>query len=351
MKKFLVSAMLFNLAAAGFSFSGQDPRDSDSPFGALAFLSWDHEWNKHHFDGDKAEKAADLMKEAGVAFVRMDFFWADIEPVKGKFDFKKYDRLVEMLSKRNIKVLAILQYNAPWESAVWNSPPDPERYTDYARRVVDHFKDKIKYWEIWNEPDCKIYWSPQDDMKSYARLLKSVYPALKEMDPTCVVVLGGLSQNISIQLKHIYKLGGGNFFDVVNIHPFVNPLLPNAMALLKGEYLGVYKVMEANRDTDKPIWFTELGCPGTDAPDRKGWWAGKSPTEAEQAEWVEKIYGEPLRWKGVKKIFWAFFRDTRDHFGNGVDHFGLVREDFSRKPAFESYKKTTKAYLTTASLD
>ena len=342
MKKCLSLLTWFYLFSACAVFAAQDARDSDSPFGVLDFLSWDHEWNHGHYNGDKVEKAAGLMKEAGVAFVRMDFLWSDIEPVRGTFEFKKYDRIVEILSKKGIKILGLLDYNASWSSAHWNDAPNREYYIQFAEQVVKRYKKKIKYWEIWNEPDCKLYWAPQDDMKSYTCLLKEVYPVLKKVDPTCDVLLGGLSQNIPIQLRRIYEYGGRNFFDIVNIHPFADPGSANAMQMLKGIYLGVYKQMKDNGDAEKPIWFTELGCPGVCNPKEKGWWFGESPLEEKQAEWVETVYGEPLRWKGVKKIFWAFFRDTPNHFKNGVDYFGLVREDFSKKLGFESYKKAAR---------
>lgn len=323
--------------------SAADTRESTKPFGALAFLAWDHDWNEYHSSGDKLDKTADLLKEAGVDIVRVDFLWPDIEPTPGNFVFDKYDRIVKVLSSRGIKILAMLHYNVPWDSSTWNQRPDPEHFTRYATSVADHFKNDVKYWEIWNEPDYDFYWTPQDEMQSYTDLLKKVYPALKAVDPTCVVVLGGLSQSCSIQLKRVYQWGGKDFFDVVNIHPFVDPLQSNAMELLHGEYRGVYKVMEKNKDEEKPIWFTELGCPGIDRADQGGWFAGKNPTEAEQADWVERIYTEPLQWKGVQKIFWAFFRDTPNHFHNGTDYFGLIREDFSKKPSFERYRSVAKA--------
>ena len=41
----------------------------------------------------------------------------------------------------------------------------------------------------------------------------------------------------------------------------------------------------------------------------------------------------------VEKIFWAFFRDTKKHWDNGVDYFGLVRWDYSAKSSFKAYKE------------
>jgi len=340
----LMFAALFSiLFLSNAARAAADPRDSDSPYGVLNFLSWDHEWNNHFYGSrDKLEKAVALMKEAGIHFVRMDFYWADLEPQEGRFDFKRYDRIVKLLNKNDIKILAVLGYNVAWEPQ-WNTPPDIALYTRYARTTVRHFKSRVKYWELWNEPDSTIYWSPQDDMKTYTLLLKATYPALKQEDPTCKVVLGGLTENGSFALRDIYRHGGGPFFDIVNIHPFANPLAPDAISQVRGVYTNTMKVMEQFNDGAKPIWFTELGCPGVRDNSVQSWWDGPNPTEEEQARWVSAVYEEALSWKGVQKVFWAFFRDTDGHFKNGVDYFGLVRNDFSKKPAFEAYKVVAHA--------
>ncbi|HTL69902.1 MAG TPA: family 1 glycosylhydrolase [Candidatus Eisenbacteria bacterium] len=341
---FFLIGVFFFAAPAGAAAPEKDSRDSDSRFGVLEFLPWDHEWNAHHYAGDKVDRAAVLMREAGVGWVRMDFIWSDVEPEKGRFDFRKYDRIVDVLSAEGVRVLGLLDYNAAFAGGEWNSPPDPKLFANYAREVVRHFKDRVKYWEVWNEPDQAIYWTPQDDMVSYTALLKRVYPAIKAEDPTARVVLGGLSGGAVFPLRNVYKNGGGPFFDIVNVHPFADPLRGDAVATMRGVVRGAQKVMEKNGDSAKPVWITEIGCPGVRPPAKTAnWWLGENPDEAAQAAWVEKVYGKSLAWPGVEKVFWAFFRDTPDHFKTGTDYFGLVREDFSKKPAFEAYKKAAKA--------
>ncbi len=342
--RILAFCTLGTLVAGGAVRASDDPRDSKSRFGVLEFLQWDHDWNAHHYAGGKPERAVALMKEAGVGFVRMDFIWDDVEPKKGEFRFEKYDRLVETLDRGGIKILGLLDYNTSWGGDNWNSAPNPELFTRYAREVVKRYKGKVKYWEIWNEPDQDIYWVPQDGMKAYTELLKKVYPAIKEEDPTAVVVLGGLSGGAVFPLRKVYANGGGPYFDVVNVHPFVDPLHPDAVNTMRGVYRGVKKVMDVNGDSAKRIWFTEIGCPGVNDPKAANpWWLGPNPDEAAQAKWVAKVYAETKKWEGVDKVFWAFFRDTPGHFTTGTDFFGLLREDFSKKPAFEAYKKASAA--------
>ncbi len=330
--------------------AGPDRRDSESPFGVLDFLPWNHDWNKHHYGSpEQVEKAAVLMHEAGIRFVRMDILWADVEPEQGKFDFKKYDELIGILTKHDIRILGLLNYNMPWSAKEWNAAPDRALFANYVREVVHRYKKQIKYWEIWNEPDDKLYWQPQNYMQDYTLLLKDVYAVIKKEDKTARVVLGGLAKFIPVSLKHIYANGGKDSFDIVNCHPFQDPRLPTAIGQLKGAYMAMHKVMEANGDGKKEIWFTELGCPGAEkgAKPYTGWWLGPTPSEDLQAKWLAKIYTKALEWPGVKRIFWAFFRDLDGFFDTSVNDFGLVRVDFSKKPSYETYQKITQEYYAT----
>ncbi|MBN3037955.1 MAG: beta-galactosidase [Candidatus Omnitrophica bacterium] len=336
----ILSIFLFFSLSCGYA--QEDQRDSENPYGVLGFLPWQHPWNSYHYDTiEKVEKAVKLMSEAGVGFVRLDFLWYDLEPEPGVFDFEWYDQVVDVLWANDIKILALLHYNPRWRQDVpWNAPPDFDLYKRYATAMVEHFKDRVKYWEIWNEPDEKTYWQPQDDMQTYTALLKMIYPEIKKVDPSAQVLMGGVSKTITVSLKRIYRNGGKDFFDVVNIHPFVDPLAPDAIDYVKGIYNGVCKEMAKYGDQDKKIWFTEIGCPGVKESTREnGWWNGISPTEEQQAQWVDTVFSECLKWPGVDKVFWAFFRDTDEHFKSGVDYFGLIRNDFTAKPAYTAYKR------------
>jgi hypothetical protein len=93
------------------------------------------------------------------------------------------------------------------------------------------------------------------------------------------------------------------------------------------------------------MWITELGCPGVpkDLPIQQ-WWNGPNPDEQQQADWVKAVYTDLVKEEQVDKIFWAFFRDTKNHFGNGVDFFGLVRDNFSEKPSYLALKEITKKW-------
>lgn len=320
-----------------------------SPFGVLDFLHWNHSWNNYQYpDDSKVREAAGLMKDAGVGMVRVDFLWQDVEPRRGCFDFTKYDRIVDILSGKGIEILGILGYAADWASpsGSWNdSPLDNSLFIAYARVVVERYKDRIRHWEVWNEPDSSVYWKNQDGLKRYCVLLKEVYGVLKEVDPGCTVLNGGLTHSLA-NVNRLYDSGGKGSFDALNIHIFENPADTAAAATRVKAYVrACAKVMRRNGDGDKKIWVTETGCPGVRRGKRvKNWWMGENPDEERQAEWLGLLFDTLLAEPQVERIFWAFFRDTKAHWKDGTDYLGLVRNDFSAKPSYRAFEKSYRAW-------
>jgi hypothetical protein len=320
-------------------------RTEDNPFGVLEFLHWNHPWNNYKYASRQdLEKAAALIKEAGIGFVRLDFLWEDIEPEQGKFALAKYDQIVEVLVEHRLAILGLLNYSAPWAASegTWNSPPgDTQTFVNYAVKVIGRYKDKVKYWEVWNEPDSPTYWAKQDGLESYCALLKEVYLAAKKIDPDCRILNGGLANGLS-SVNRLYDQGAKDYFDILNIHYFAQPLSAGAISQVTAFPRLVRKVMERNGDQDKEIWLTEIGCPGVKKELAvANWWLGENPDEQQQAEWLKEAFTQLLKEKTVEKIFWAFLRDCHNHWGNGIDYFGLLRWNFSCKPAFRAYKQIT----------
>lgn len=315
----------------------------NNPFGVLEFMNWNHDWNSYKYASVADWKMAiKLMQEAGVGWVRMDFLWQDIEEKEGEFDFDRYDQIVELLNKNNIHVLGVLNYSTGWAAAgrEWNSPPkENETFVNYATKVIERYRGKVSYWEVWNEPDSATYWANQDGLKSYCSLLKDVYIAAKEVNPDCKILNGGLANGLG-SINNLYENGAKDYFDILNLHFFQSPLHEGGIKAVASYPKLAYKIMVRNGDGDKKIWFTEIGCPGVKRDTKvNNWWMGNNPSEKQQALWAKNVYTVLLKDKNTEKIFWAFFRDCSGHWNTGVDYFGLVRWDFSKKPSFSAYKE------------
>lgn len=67
-----------------------------------------------------------------------------------------------------------------------------QRYLDFVQFIVHHFKDRIQYYEIWNEPNIEdtIQWIEVDD---YINLVERAVPVIREEYPEAKIVVGGVS--------------------------------------------------------------------------------------------------------------------------------------------------------------
>lgn len=312
----------------------------DHPFGIGDFIAWNHSWNRFHYSPESVRKAVDLIAQSGARWFRLEMILWDFQSESQVDTLKKYDAIIDLFQKKGISLLALLINSPTHSDSSWNLSPDIKTFLNSVSTVVDRYKDRISHWEIWNEPDNELFWIPQDKMRAYSELLRQSYHHIKSLDSSAVVHAAGLSKSLPAALRQIYDHAGPRSFDVVHIHPFVNPNGPHALEALQALYSTVRNVMKDYNDLEKEIWFSETGCPGIkNVNETAPWWLGANVDEQTQAKWVTTIYENCLQWPGVKKIFWGQFRDSDGFFRNGVDRFGLIRNDFSLKPAYHSYQK------------
>ncbi|MBV9080612.1 MAG: hypothetical protein JO102_05785 [Elusimicrobia bacterium] len=320
------------------------------PFGVLAFLHWNHDWNNFYFDDATRRRALAQLEELGVSFVRTDILWSDVDRGIGKFDFSAYESWLPLLRHHHLEPLILLHYNKERtgpDGVRWNKPPSSfEEFAGFVSAAVRRFKSDVSHWEIWNEPNHKVYWdAPDDGLSSYCRLLKLSRQAAKAEDPSCLVLNGGLTGPVVEDVGRFYARGGKDLTDVLNIHTFVDPLSPERKQTFDRLVAGSRAVMEKHGDAAKKIWITEMGCPGI-PPGRppQTWFSGRAMSEQQQADFLDEQYDWLADHPYVEKLFWAFHRDTDGEFNDATDHFGLVRFDLTPKPSFARYADRIRAY-------
>ncbi len=322
----------------------------DNPFGLLAFLHWYHDWNKFQFSEDVLKKAVDQLDELGMPIVRMDILWADVHRGVGKFDFSRYDKIIALLEKKGIHLLGLLQYNKMEDTSdprAWSRPPTSfDEFAGYVDATVNRYKNWVKHWEIWNEPNHPEYWAePRDGLKKYVDLLRHARTAAKQADPSCVVLNGGLTDPLEEDLNNFYVNGGKDLADILSIHTFVDPLAKDREERFETKLRQAEKMMDQHGDSKKKIWITEMGCPGVpDFEKHQKWFAGECVNEDQQAEWLEKLYDIIKKHPRIEKLFWAFYCDTDDNFSDATDYMGLVRKDLSPKASFVRLQRLIKTF-------
>jgi hypothetical protein len=68
-----------------------------------------------------------------------------------------------------------------------------ERYLEYVRFIVHHFKDRIEYYVLWNEPDIANYCPKWIEVEDYINLVERTVPVIREEYPEAKIVVGAVS--------------------------------------------------------------------------------------------------------------------------------------------------------------
>ena len=290
---------------------------------------------------------ADVVASLGAGWAREDFQFSRIEPEPGTFDWNWHDRMVDLLNARGIQIIGLLNAPSPgWATGQSGNsffPPDPQKFAEFAQAVVAHYRGRVNYWQVWNEPDNKNYWRPEPDVAAYATLLKAAYPAIKSGDPNAQVLSGSVvsPQPAASFLRQLHDNGAWDSFDIISLHPYTDPRGPE-----EGQ-IGIAGIgtVRGLADTlgSKPIWATEFGW-STGPADRT---AGQGVPVDNQTQANYLIRGSVmLRAAGAERVIWYNLKDTEDVNGYPHNLYGLVGYDSSKasfdpalfKPAFLSFQ-------------
>jgi hypothetical protein len=159
------------------------------------------------------------MHEAEASWIRLNFRlgacyqdWTTTG-CNGRTALQTYDEVVDIALSHGFQVLGLVGHEA-WHGnqAEWTAHnaehaggSGDNRYLrqfgDHAATVLaTHFKSKIRYWEVWNEPNA---WTERDSAgrpvggsflypSSFAWALTHAYEAIKLARPDAIVISGGL---------------------------------------------------------------------------------------------------------------------------------------------------------------
>ncbi len=286
----------------------------------------------------------DKLQAAGVRSVRLDVSWAMLQPV-GASSYDPWgvgfvNRVIGMANARGIKPLVTLWLTPAWANRGQGErvlPDNPADYARVARWAGYHWHGKVAGWEVWNEQNSPAFLAGADPV-AYTRLLRAAYPAFKKGDPDSPVVFGGLQYNDTGWITRAYAAGARGYFDVMATHPYqgvadLAPTTPDDGTMWRLTHAAaVHRLMAANGDGGKPIWFTEFGwSTHATAAGAPNWERGVS--EATQATYLGQtaaLVRQQMPY--VTALYWYNDRDLTSG-GIQVTNYGLFRRDMSAKPA------------------
>jgi hypothetical protein len=269
-----------------------------------------------------------LVARSGVAGVRDELYWREIEPEKGTYVFSDhYENTMAALAKNNLSPFTVLSFENDFYDG-GNTPYTDDGLAAYARYAVEllrHYGKQIKAVEVWNEYNGGFVKGPaeNDRAANYLRMLRTTFAEIKRVRPD-VIVVGGATAGVPLPYWEKLLAGGAlASMDAVSVHPYRYDVPPEGLEIDLAELSAL--VAKYNGGKTKPIWVSEIGwqtrpsiAPGDIAID-----------DNVQAQFLVRAYAL-LFSANVQRVYWYLFRDYQDF------KMGLVRDDaaLTQKPAF-----------------
>ena len=258
--------------------------------------------------------------------------WPNLEPRKGEWNFQILDKSLKLAEQNQVEVLFVFGLSPRWASSRPSEeskygrgnaaePKNIEDWENYVRTIAKRYKGQIHYYELWNEPNLKGFYSGTID--DLIKLSEAAYKILKAVDPSVTVVSPSAANSSNrglVWIEEYLRKGGGAYADVIGYHFYVKPKPPESMIPVIDS---VWQYMRDYGVSDKPLWNTETG-----------WQEPKPfPSDDLAAAYVARSY--ILNWAGgVSRFYWY------DWDYNPTMSLHMTQEDSTTlKPAAISYQK------------
>jgi hypothetical protein len=338
----------------------------------------------HEPDPDSAYQAA---RGVGATVVRVPVAWSSLAPTRPSaptspddpaYQWSRLDQRVASIHSAGLEPLLVL-YSAPrWarrreRDGGRSMAPHTRPFADFAAAAARRYDGtlpalpRVRYWQIWNEPNLSLYFSVALGPQRYRALLNASYSAIHGIAADNTVVAGGLSPfgggpSAWAPLRFMRALlcvpggpppevncGARSRFDAWAHHPYTSGGPTHEASLVEDASLGdlpeLRRILASARRRGHVLprrgtrfWITEFSW-DSKPPDRWG-----VPLQR-HARWVsEALY---RMWKnGASLVTWFALRDGPP----GKEAFGFVMQaglyfrtteryaDERAKPAAEAFR-------------
>ncbi|WP_440933244.1 endo-1,4-beta-xylanase [Candidatus Pelagibacter sp.] len=220
------------------------------------------------------------------------FIWNHIEKEKGNFTWEDADQYVVYAQEHNQTILATIWPHANWEqksckrkkarspfgkrfTKYLSKPCSMDDYKNFLVKLVDRYDGDglndmpgltkpIKYWDVMNEPEFKMFF--KGSKEDFIEIFNFSSKVIKEKQPDAVIVMAGAAGMFPESKKYwkvvLPKIKDN--FDIANIHHISGPDGQCDKQLWVDEFADLLKSV----NIDKPIWLTEAMTCG---PPVKAW--------------------------------------------------------------------------------
>ncbi|HEV7662632.1 MAG TPA: hypothetical protein VGQ62_03785 [Chloroflexota bacterium] len=306
----------------------------------------------------------DRAAQAGVQWERLIFPWSLIQKdgptswAEGYFT----DQQITQEASRGIQIVGLAAYTPQWATSTPSSPrttntpanlylpfDDPRNYWgQFMYRLADRYRQQVSTWIIWNEPDMysdSVAYTWDGSISDMYQLVKVASQAVKKANPDAKVALPGmtywwdkeggralyLSRFLEAAAQDPGAAGHGDYFDIVVLHQYTNPLNTYAATRVLQRALAVYGF-------DRPIWVGESNIVPADDPMNPIGPAFHSTLD-QQASYIIQAFAL-ARAAGAERMSVYKLVDEKREGANEL--YGLVRNDGTVRPAFNAYQTAVR---------
>lgn len=298
------------------------------------------------YDDGTLDNALTRVATAGFVWVRQSFYWSQVEPEPGRFDWTVPDRILAALACHpQIRLIAVLEDSPPIP------PVNPDRFAAFAGEFAARYDTQVDYYQVWDEPNLAAHWgSGPISPPAYADLLARTASMIRAADPNARILLAGLAptvetgpQNLSDvrYLEQLYQTEAAPYFDVVVGKPYGFDTGPDDRradeAVLNFARLVLLReVMVEHGDAGKAVWASHWGWnvlpPNwTGAP--SVW--GQTDEATQAARTVAALARARTEWPWVGALVLEHFQPAvpsdDPHWG-----FALIGQDDASRPVYDA---------------
>ncbi len=157
-----------------------------------------------------------MQYDLGIKWIRENYYLTPLLPPfvtrDGKYEVDPYcDALITQAKERGIEVCLTI-----------SAPAEPE----YYRFFVQHFRDRVRYFEIFNEfynQDCPAG-TVEEESSRYVELALPVAKIIREEAPNAQIILGGPCPLVADWILACLQKGMAPYVDVLSWHPYSFPI-------------------------------------------------------------------------------------------------------------------------------
>jgi polysaccharide biosynthesis protein PslG len=189
--------------------------------------------------GSQDEPVVAKAGEIGVKWTRLQATWAEIESERGVYNWEKTDKAFSTALKNGITPFVTingtnkLYVNTrtdldPKVMELYGNIPMPptsdpralKAWLSFVEQLILRYKDRIKYWEIWNEPNHFAFWGSEPSGKEYGALVKQGATLIRKLDPQAFVLAGALAGLDPKFTDDFLSVGNKDLVDIITFHNY-----------------------------------------------------------------------------------------------------------------------------------